>query len=92
MPNWTLSASNYSEGHALRTASHKETAWWRKMWSAVTVERVCFLAFGSSELMVGVTRIPDLENAVEKVYKQENRANLFVFNLWDRRQEEGTGS
>lgn len=62
------------------------------MQSAATVKRVCFLAFGSLELMVGVTRIPDLENTIQKVYKKENRANLFVFNLWDQRREEQTGS
>lgn len=42
--------------------------------------------------MVEVTRIPDLEKAIEKVYKKENQANLFVFNLWDQSWEESTGS
>ena len=51
------------------------------------MERVCFLAFGSLQLMVGVTRIPDLEKAIEKVYKKEKEANLsLIFGTRDKRK------
>lgn len=51
------------------------------------MERVCFLAFGLLELMVGVIRILDLENAIEEVYEKANEANLsFIFETRDDRK------
>lgn len=36
---------------------------------------------------MGVTRIPDPENTIEKAYKKENQANFFssIFETRDRR-------
>lgn len=71
---------------SLRNQASKERCSLQSLW-----KECVFLAFGSLELVVGVTRIPDLENTIEKAYKKENQANFFVFNLWDQRQEEHTG-